>query len=79
MENNKKQSDYTVNFYENTIEDLRNVLSKSIPIIEVDEVNRLIQVLEKSHLLLQSCFESPIDEIILSIDNDYNYLYFNDY
>ncbi|MFZ4724905.1 MAG: PAS domain S-box protein [Paludibacter sp.] len=70
MENNNKQSDYNLHFYENTIEDLRKVISKSNSIKEIEEVNRLIQELEKSHLQLLSCFENPNDEFIQSIDND---------
>jgi len=35
--------------------------------------------LNKSYLLLKSSIESPQDMIILSIDRDYNYLYFNSY
>lgn len=68
MDNNKKQSDYTVNFYENTIEDLRKMISKSDSVKEKDEFNRLIQELEKYLLHLQSCSESPNDENILPND-----------
>jgi len=68
MDNNKKQSDYTVNFYENTIEDLRKMISKSDSVKDKDEFNRLIQELEKYLLHLQSCSESPNDENILPND-----------
>ena len=32
---------------------------------------------EKSEILLKSSLESPIDVIILAIDKNHNYLYFN--
>jgi len=35
--------------------------------------------LNKAYVLLKSSIESPQDMIILSIDKDYNYLYFNSY
>ena len=33
--------------------------------------------LKRNELILQACLESPKDMIILAIDHDYNYLYFN--
>jgi PAS domain S-box-containing protein len=39
--------------------------------------NKTLNDLEKSKLLLESSIESPKDMIILSLDVNYNYLYFN--
>lgn len=67
-----------------------NLLFSSIPIWIDDEdclVTTMIDItdrklaeedLKKAALLLQSSIESPKDMIILSIDKNYNYLYFNE-
>jgi PAS domain S-box-containing protein len=46
---------------------------------DITEQKQAEEALRKSQLLLKSSVESPKDMIILSIDNQYRYLYFNDY
>ena len=47
-------------------------------IIDITERKQVEEELKKTALLLQSSIESPKDMIILSIDKNYNYLYFNE-
>ncbi len=47
--------------------------------VEITENKLTEEALKKSQLLLQSSIESPKDMIILSIDRQYRYLYFNSY
>ena len=42
------------------------------------EIEELIKELSKTQTLLQASLNSPVDIIILSLDKEYNYLYFNE-
>ncbi|MFA6026493.1 MAG: PAS domain S-box protein, partial [Ignavibacteriaceae bacterium] len=71
--------------------EIRWVLSDKVPVLGNDgEVNGLIAVVQditerkrteekirETQILLQASIESPKDMIILSIDKNYNYLYYN--
>ena len=41
------------------------------------EIEKLVKELQQTQLLLQASLNSPMDMIILAIDRNYNYLYFN--
>ncbi len=57
-------------------EDKLATLKGSLELLIKDRKDRT-EELEKTKMLLKSSLDSPRDMIILSIDKDYNYLYFN--
>lgn len=56
----------------NTLETIASQIGSAIVRLKAEEA------LQKSHSLLTSLVESPSDIIILSLDKDYNYTFFND-
>ncbi|BCR35755.1 PAS domain S-box protein [Mariniplasma anaerobium] len=43
-----------------------------------NEIENLVEELKHTHILLDASLNSPVDMIILSLDKDYNYLFFNE-
>jgi PAS domain S-box-containing protein len=66
-----------------TIFPIKNASGKTtnavIQHVDISERKKTEEVIKKAQLLLKSSIESPKDMIILSIDKQYKYLYFNTY
>lgn len=67
-----------INQREWNIQDVEFLLSISKIIISVTERNQAEEQLKQTQLLLKSSLESPKDIIIVSIDKNYRYLFFNE-